>query len=95
MNKTLENIIKYVLTTITVTIMIALVLLVVSPVIYFLGWCTGWFAMVTIGDILVGGINTIFGTSFAKDILPTLGGVLTWIGCFFKSSKVTSNRDNK
>lgn len=92
MNKTLEDIIKYVGATAIAAIIIALILLVASPIVYFVGWCTGWFAMVTIGDILVKGINTIFGVTLSKSIIPTLGGILAWVGAFFKSGKVTSNK---
>lgn len=93
MNKTWENIIKYSLTAVCATIIVALILLITSPLLYLVGWCTGWFAMITIGDTLVHGINIILGTSFSKEILPAIGGVLAWVGYFFKSGKTISTRE--
>ena len=88
MNKKLNPVFNAIIT----VIVTLLILLVVQPLIYFLGWCAGWFAMVTIGDTLIKGINTIFGTGFAKDILPTIGGVLGWVSSFFR---ITQNKSNK
>lgn len=89
MSETWTNIAKGIGAAVVSVILIALVLLILSPIIYFLGWCIGWFAMVTIGDMLIKGINLVFGTAFAKDILPVLGGVLCWIGSFFRGASAT------
>ena len=94
MSNTWTNIAKGIGAAVVSVILIALVLLILSPIIYFLGWCIGWFAMVTIGDMLIKGINLVFGTAFAKDILPVLGGVLCWIGSFFRGAS-TASKNNK
>jgi hypothetical protein len=71
--------------------LVLLFLLVYSPLVFGLGYLSGWLAKVTIGGPLIHGINAIFGTAFTKDILPIMGGALAWIGSFFKSSSVKAS----
>lgn len=70
--------------------LIAFVFLV--PILtYWCGYLDGWIAMKTIGDPLIDSINSIFGTSFLAADLPKIGGVLGWIGGFFKAIDTSKN----
>lgn len=68
---------------------IAIILLIIfgSAIVFFLGWVAGWFAKVTIGNILCAGINSLLAGSatITPSQLPIIGGALAWIGTFFKS----------
>lgn len=72
-------------------VLVVLIVLLV-PLFYFMGWLSGWIAMVTIGDTLVNGLNNVFGSSFTKEMLPQLGGVLSWVGGFFKSFAIEKEK---
>lgn len=62
------------------------ILLIFGPALCFLfGWIGGWFAKITIGNILCNGLNALVGTTmFTPSQLPLIGGTLAWIGGFFK-----------
>lgn len=55
---------------------------------YWFGYFDGWLAMRTVGDPLISSINAVFGTSFSVTALPKIGGVLGWIGGFFKTATI-------
>ena len=41
------------------------ILLIFGPALYFLfGWIGGWFAKITIGNILCNGLNALVGTTW-------------------------------
>jgi hypothetical protein len=88
-----ENIIKIVKRTILITF-VSLVLLLVAPVITFWwGYFCGWLTKITIGAPLVAALNWLFHTQwFTVDMLPPLGGVLAWVGSYFRPTpKVNTN----
>lgn len=66
--------------------LITLFIIVITPLfVFWLGYFYGWLAKCLLGNILTNGLNTVFHTSyFTKDMLPIMGGVLAWIGSFFK-----------
>ena len=70
------------------------ILLIFGPALYFLfGWIGGWFAKITIGNILCNGLNALVGTTmFTPSQLPLIGGTLAWIGGFFKSISSSAKR---
>ena len=56
-----------------------------SVIIFGLGYFGGWLAKITIGSKLVEGLNLLFNTDyFTKDMLPIMGGTLSWMSSFFK-----------
>ena len=68
------------------------VMIIIEPALLFwLGYFSGWLAKLVIGTKLVTAINMVFGTAFTADMLPIIGGVLGWIGGFFKTINTTSN----
>ena len=62
--------------------------LVVGPFIsYWLAYCGGWIASLTIGVPLSNSLNDIFNTQyFTPERIPELAALLGWIGGFFKTS---------
>lgn len=70
------------------------ILLIFGPALYFLfGWIGGWFAKITIGNILCNGLNALVGTTmFTPSQLPLISGTLAWIGGFFKSISSSAKR---
>ena len=69
------------------------VAIIIEPALLFwLGYFSGWLAKLVIGTKLVTAINMIFGTAFTADMLPMIGGALTWIGSFFKSINNVKNK---
>ena len=61
--------------------------LVISPFLTFwLAYFGGWLAQITIGGILVSGLQTL-GLSISVNQIPLIAGTLGWIGCFFKNSR--------
>lgn len=77
------------------TLAILAILLIFGPALCFLfGWIGGWFAKITIGDILCNGLNTLVGTTmFTPSQLPLIGGTLAWIGGFFKGISSSAKRN--
>ena len=72
-----------------------IVVIIIKPALLFwLGYFCGWLAKLIIGTKLVTAINMIFGTAFTADMLPMIGGALSWIGSFFKSVSTASNNNN-
>ena len=70
-----------------------IVVIIIQPALLFwLGYFSGWLAKLVIGTKLVTAINMIFGTAFTVDMLPMIGGALTWIGSFFKSINNVKNK---
>ena len=71
------------------------VVIIIEPALLFwLGYFSGWLAKLVIGTKLVTAINMVFGTAFTADMLPMIGGVLGWIGGFFKST-IAAKGSNK
>ena len=70
------------------------ILLIFGPALVFLfGWIGGWFAKITIGNILCNGLNALVGTTmFTPSQLPLIGGTLAWIGGFFKDISSSAKR---
>lgn len=77
------------------SIIVAIIIfLIVEPfLLFWFGYFDGWLAKILIGNVFTNAINTIFHINFfTKDMLPMLGGVLGFVGSFFKN---TSNLSNK
>ena len=64
------------------------VLLIFMPFIsYWLSYFGGWLASIVIGETLCNALNTLFGTlRFHPEMLPQMAGALGWIGSFFKGT---------
>lgn len=74
----------------------ALVFALLLPALcYFVGWVSGWPVTWLFGDTLVNGLNYTLGTSYTKDMIPTIFGTLAMVGSFFcgKSSSSISRGD--
>lgn len=72
-------------------LVIALVVVLIGPALaYFGGWITGSVCQHFFGDVMVNGINTVFGTQFAVENLPTMFGTLGMIGSFFHKTSATT-----
>lgn len=69
------------------------ILFIEIPLIYFFGWLAGWLTKLFVGDAICTGLNMIFNTSFTPDLLPRIGGVLAWIGSFFKSKSFSTKKN--
>ena len=68
--------------------------IIIEPALLFwLGYFSGWLAKLVIGTKLVTAINMVFGTAFTADMLPMIGGVLGWIGSFFRLIHIASNNN--
>lgn len=69
----------------TAVLTAALLALIFGPVlVYFEGWCFGWFANLFFGDWLAPAINGLFGTSLSASAIPQCAGILAMIGHLFK-----------
>ena len=69
-------------------IIMLVVFVLIEPMLWLgMGWISGWITKVTIGEPAVSALNTTFGTSFNKNILPYIGAALSWVGSFFKTFK--------
>lgn len=66
---------------------------IMPAVVYFSGWCYGFFAKILIGNILIQAANNIFKVSITTEMLPTIGGILATIGYFFRTSGLSIDRD--
>lgn len=74
---------------------IVMILLVIfsSAITFGLGYFGGWLTKITIGSKLIEGLNLLFNTDyFTKDMLPMMGGTLSWIGSFFKVYNFNSGK---
>ena len=78
----------------TSTLIVALVVLICAPALYYFGgWITGHLLSWIIGDTVIYGLNYLFNTNrFTIDMLPTICGTLGVIGSFFKSTTTTSSK---
>lgn len=80
-----------------VAILIAgIVLLIIEPfILFWLGYFSGWLTKLVIGNTLAGALNAAFNTTyFSAALLPKLGGVLAWIGSFFKNTARLNTNNN-
>ena len=67
---------------------IALALIIMPFVSFWLAYFGGWITSLVIGDTLANALNTLFSTTyFTKDIIPMCAGALGWIGGYFKTSR--------
>ena len=70
-------------------------IVILTPLSVFFGWITGHIIKWFCGDFVADGLNTLFGTArFTKDMLPLIGGVLGFIGSFFRATSTRGKRDN-
>lgn len=76
-------------------ITVVFLVLVFAPALCFLfGYIGGWFAKITIGEILCKGLNTLFGVAmFTPNQIPLIAGTLAWIGSFFKGASNVAKKD--
>ena len=76
------------LTVIGAIAIIALTLIVMPFVSFWLAYFGGWITSLVIGDTLANALNTLFNTThFTKDIIPMCAGALGWVGGYFQGSK--------
>lgn len=74
-------------------VLIAITVIIMPFISFWLAYFGGWLASLVIGDSLCNALNTLFGTTrFVPAMLPWVAGALGWIGGYFKS---TSNRKAK
>ena len=74
-------------------ILLIIVVIFIEPLFVFgIGAFVGLIAKITIGNMLVCGLNSLLGTAFITKDLPLIAGTLAWVGSFFKTS-VTSKRE--
>ena len=73
----------------------AIALVVLFPFLFFwLGWFGGWITMLTIGEPLTRGLNTLFNTAyFTKEMIPICAATLGWIGGYFKARTITIDKN--
>lgn len=76
------------------TVVAFLGLQIVACALCFLGgWIAGWIAKLIVGNLICSGFALV-GLVITPDKLPLLGGLLGWVGAFFRSnSSVTSKKD--
>ena len=74
--------------------LIALLLLIFSPVITFgCGWLGGWILMKIIGVPVVNGLNLLFDTArFTTNLIPITCGILATVGSYFKSTQTNNSK---
>lgn len=74
---------------------IALMVLFVPFLSFWLAYFGGWVTSLVIGDILANGLNTLFNVSyFSKDMIPLCAATLGWIGGFFKAKNIKFNQED-
>ena len=80
------------LTIIGAIAIIALTLIVMPFVSFWLSYFGGWLCSLVIGDMLANGLNQLFNTShFTKELIPLCAATLGWIGGYFKCRVTTSS----
>ena len=68
-----------------------IIFFLIEPFLFFwLGYFVGWIAKITIGKVLIEGLNLVH-ISIALNQIPLLAGTLSWIGSFFYQFKM--NKD--
>ena len=76
------------LTIICAFAIIALTLIILPFISFWLAYFGGWITSLVIGDTLANALNALFNTThFTKDIIPMCAGALGWIGGYFKASR--------
>lgn len=75
-------------------VVLAVVLLVFSPVLTFVfGYLGGMLLDWIVGAKLVNGLNLMFDTTrFTRDLIPLTCATLATIGRYFKSSQTNNNK---
>lgn len=75
------------LTIIGAIAIIAVAVIVMPFVSFWLAYFGGWITSLVIGDTLANALNTLFNTThFTKDMIPMCAGALGWVGGYFKAS---------
>ena len=74
-------------------ILTTVILWLIDPWLSFwLAYCGGWIAKITIGTPLTQALNTLFNTTkFTPSMIPLIAGALGWMGGFFKTYYTRSN----
>ena len=68
-------------------------LIFIAPISIFFGWVTGLIVNWICGDFVTRGLNIILGEgSITRDMIPTIGGALGFIGGFFKSYSASKSK---
>ena len=76
------------LTIICTIAIIALTLIILPFISFWLAYFGGWITSLVIGDTLANALNTLFNTThFTKDIIPMCAGALGWVGGYFQGSR--------
>ena len=80
-----------------IVILLSVLILFAMPVISFgLGYLSGWILQITIGDIVISGLNTVFNTDrFTPEMIPLFCATMGMIGGFFKSKLITKNKKDE
>ena len=64
---------------------VAILLLIMPFINFWLAYFGGWLAKIIIGGKLAAALNLLFNTTyFTAEMLPMMAGALGWIGSFFK-----------
>ena len=74
------------------------ILLIFMPFIsYWLSYFGGWLTSLVIGNTLCDALNMTFATvRFTPEMLPEMAGALGWVGSFFKGTvRIKENSKNK
>ena len=67
-----------------VILVLAVSLIIIPLLIFWIGYFMGWLSTLVCGDALVRGINS-FGLHITVDNIPPIAGALCWIGWLFHS----------
>lgn len=62
--------------------LIALTLIIIPLLVFWIGYFLGWLSTFVCGDALVRGINS-FGFNVTIDNIPAIAGALCWVGWLF------------
>lgn len=73
---------------------IALLILIMPFILFWISYFGGWLASLVIGDSLCNALNTLFGTDrFVPDMIPWIAGAFGWIGGYFKTTANTKKEN--
>lgn len=83
-----------ILTIIGAIAVIAITIIIVPFISFWLAYFGGWITSIVIGETLSNALNTLFNVSwFNKDMIPMCAGALGWIGGFFKASRINLDKE--
>ena len=73
---------------------VALLVLIMPFISFWIAYFGGWLASLVIGGPLCNALNTLCGTDrFIPEMLPWIAGAFGWIGGYFKSTIRTKKED--